>query len=166
MSARRARAVDLAIAPEHVLRRYTKAEAMAWAEQWMAVFGQHKQGTNTGAYMWHVFSFDRYASVAGAAAQTRYEQEVAPEYIVLSNARDLALLTYARPGPGTRRSDFVVFPSNMAWTMAFTHEDGWLGPYFAMHPDYPALSASNIAQVAALRRKREEMALAVKKGWA
>ena len=44
-------------------------------------------------------------------------------------------------------SDFYVFPKNMAWTMAFTHEDGWIGSYFAKHPDYDALNAKNIARI-------------------
>jgi hypothetical protein len=27
--------------------------------------------------------------------------------------------------------DIYVWPDGLEWTMAFTHEDGWFGPYFS-----------------------------------
>jgi hypothetical protein len=27
--------------------------------------------------------------------------------------------------------DIYVWPDGLDWTMAFTHDDGWLGPYFS-----------------------------------
>jgi hypothetical protein len=51
-------------------------------------------------------------------------------------------------------SDYYVFPPDFAWTMAFTHEAGWLGPYFARHPDYERL-----------HRKAQKAAVAREKGW-
>ena len=43
--------------------------------------------------------------------------------------------------------DFYVFPKNMAWSMAFTHESGPkmmnLGPYFSKHPNYNKLQKKN-----------------------
>lgn len=42
------------------------------------------------------------------------------------------------------RMDFYVFPKNMAWSMAFTHESGWLGPYFLKHKDYQRLQKKNV----------------------
>lgn len=45
--------------------------------------------------------------------------------------------------------------------MAFTHEQGWLGPYFAKHPDYARLDAANRARI----RKREDAARARERGW-
>ena len=37
--------------------------------------------------------------------------------------------------------------------MAFTHEEGWLGPYFAQHPRYADLNPANVARV----KKQEEI---------
>jgi hypothetical protein len=45
--------------------------------------------------------------------------------------------------------------------MAFTHEEGWLGPYFARHPAFARLNVENVAAV----RKAEEAAVAKLKGW-
>ena len=33
--------------------------------------------------------------------------------------------------------------------MAFTHEQGWLGPYFSKHKDYEVLNNKNIKSVEA-----------------
>jgi len=49
----------------------------------------------------------------------------------------------------------------MAWTMAFTHEDGWLGPYFAKHSQYSKLNQENIDQIA----KAQAIEQARQKGW-
>ncbi len=40
--------------------------------------------------------------------------------------------------------DCYVFPKNLAWSMAFTHESGWLGPYFSKHKNYSQLQKRNI----------------------
>ena len=45
--------------------------------------------------------------------------------------------------------------------MAFTHEAGWLGPYFARHRDFATLDAENQAKL----RKVQERAEARAKGW-
>jgi hypothetical protein len=45
--------------------------------------------------------------------------------------------------------------------MAFTHEDDWLGPYFARHPHYDQLNRQNLQAL----RKAEQAAFAKLKGW-
>lgn len=49
--------------------------------------------------------------------------------------------------------------------MAFTHEDGWLGPYFAKHPNYDALVLQEIERGRAIQRKAQEIARAKQEGW-
>jgi hypothetical protein len=80
---------------------------------------------------------------------------------LLPNDKLPAVLTDMKPGK-CNLSDYYVFPPNMAWVMAFTHEAGWLGPYFAKHPNYDLLNARNIALV----KKANEKLIAIKKGWA
>ena len=58
-------------------------------------------------------------------------------------------------------SDWYVFPENFAWTMAFTHEDGWLGPYFARHERFSELNRENEMKM----RKAREAEAARLKGW-
>lgn len=149
------------VSPGRVLRTFSEAEANQLADAWLAVFGKHRQGVNTKAYLWHVFSAGIYPSVAGMEALECYRQQIGMELVVLSNDRKLAFVTDLLP-QSSSLADFYVFPQNFAWTMAFTHEDGYLGPYFARHPDFPKLNHDNQAELA----KREQAQAARRNGWA
>ena len=85
---------------------------------------------------------------------------MAPEYIVLSNSNELAIETKKLP-VNCNLSDYYVFPKNLAWTMAFTHEEGWYGPYFAKHPEYDLLTERNLMRI----QKNKEMQMAKENGW-
>ncbi|MGI4856590.1 MAG: DUF4275 family protein [Janthinobacterium lividum] len=122
--------------------------AAAWVARWLAVFGGDQHGIYIEYFLWHIFSNDRYPSVCAEPAYEQYERHAAPEYIVLSNDRHQAVAVDRRPDvpPFTTFNgwtDFYVFPINLAWTLARTHEETWLGPYFARHPDYGALNRAN-----------------------
>lgn len=149
------------VAPGRVLRTFSEAEANQLADAWLAVFGKHRQGVNTKAYLWHVFSAATYPSDAGVEALACYRDQVGPEFVVLSNDRKLAFATDILP-KSSSLDDFYVFPPNFAWTMAFTHEDGYLGPYFARHPDFAELDDENRSKLAKQRQAEE----ARQKGWA
>lgn len=151
--------IELTVAPGGVLRRFAPDEARALAQQWVDTFS----GTGAPAtkrYLWHVFSGEACPSVSLKDAEAEYARHEAPSYIVLSNRRDAALETDVRPLV-CDTSDWLVFPPNMAWTMAFTHEDGWLGPYFAKHDDYATLHPANLDRI----RKLQEIASARARGW-
>ena len=132
--------------------------------QWISIYAQNAQGANFRAYLWHTFSFGAYPSVCKQEAERLYRQQVTAELIVLSNDRRSALLTDALPTK-CDAMDYLVFPTNFAWTMAFTHEDGWLGPYFAKHAHYDALVAQDLERMRAQRRKAMEIECAKQRGW-
>lgn len=111
-------------------------------------------------YLWHTFSHGAYPSVSGDEAERCYAEQDAPEFVVLHNDRRTALLTDAPPR-WLSRLDVYVFPPDLAWTMAFTHEDGWLGPYFALHPDHAALTQHRMAAA----HKQQAKAHAQRNGW-
>jgi Domain of unknown function (DUF4275) len=146
--------------PGEMIQVFAKHEVNKLVDCWLETFGKNKAGVNTNAYLWHIFSFERYPSFAGIQAQTEYEKQSAPEYLILSNKRDLAFLTDQRPTFCSLR-DYLVFPANLAWTMAFTHEDGWLGPYFAKHPLFESLNGENLAKL----EKMRQIENAKQKGW-
>lgn len=142
------------------LREFTGNEVASLVQQWLDVFDPNRQCINTKAYMWHIFSGGRYPALEGEQARVEYLRQIGSEFVILSNDRDAAFLTDTRP-EDRPFSDFYVFPPNLAWTMAFTHEEGLLGPYFARHPRYAELNSANIARV----KKLEEMAHARTQGW-
>ncbi|MBH9577043.1 DUF4275 family protein [Inhella proteolytica] len=143
-----------------LIRAYSPAEAAQWAQDWLAVYGKDRQGMNTKDFLWHVFSGGRYPSLSGAEAMSTYRQQTGVEFVVLANDRKQALLL-SQPPQGPPWSDCYVFPPNLAWTLAFTHEAGWLGPYFARHPDFAALNHANQLKL----QKRLEAERARAKGW-
>lgn len=138
------------VSPGTVARHCTEAEAADLAERWLAVYGAHRQGVNWKAYLWHVFSTDRHPNAGGKDAWAQYRREDAIEFVVLCNDRRQAFITDAKPDE-CPWPDCCIFPPNLAWTMARTHEEGWLGPYFARHPKHQELDAANAA---ALHKRR------------
>ena len=148
------------IANGKILKVFSTEETLNIEKKWMSVFCKQKQGLNTKQFKWHIFSGGRYPSITGEASVQEYSKQYANEYILLANNGNLAILTNTKPFE-CNISDFYVFPHNMAWTMAFTHEDGWLGPYFALHPNYKSLNAINEKH----KDKLQQIGIAKKNGW-
>jgi Domain of unknown function (DUF4275) len=148
------------VQPGRITRHYNEGETASLLAAWLEAFGKERQGSNTKAFLWHIFSANKYPNVAGAEALVQYKQQEESQFVVLSNDRKVAFATDVRPDE-CALSDFYVFPENLAWTMAFTHEDGWLGPYFARHQEFARLNVANLAKLKKLR----EMEAAKQKGW-
>ena len=136
----------IAIRPDAVIRAYGRAETAHWMEQWLDAFGRECGDVCVDPYAWHVFSFGCHPSVALDAARAEYREAVAALYVVVDGDRGHAVETDERPSL-REKGEYLVFPSNFAWTMAFTHEDGWLGPFFARHRDYDRLHEDNLAAI-------------------
>ncbi|GAA0765263.1 DUF4275 family protein [Ideonella azotifigens] len=145
---------------EGVLRCCTPDETLVWGERWLDVFGRNRHGVNADDYLWHVFSGGRYPSLDAAEARAVYAAHSAERYILLSNDQRSAFVLDRKPVNWPER-DYNVFPENLAWNMAFTHEEGWLGPYFAKHADYVQLEAANQQRL----EKRRQAEVARARGW-
>ncbi|MGV2333388.1 MAG UNVERIFIED_CONTAM: DUF4275 family protein [Planctomycetaceae bacterium] len=151
---------QLLVTPGDITHQCSAEEVTQIVSRWLAVFGQNTVKVRPEQFLWHIFSSGSYPSEENQAARASYEKQVANEYVVLSNDRRTAFTTNQRPESCAWR-DYYVFPPNLAWTMAFTHEEGWLGPYFARHHQFEALNRENAARV----RKSQEAAVARLKGW-
>lgn len=149
------------VEPGQVLRTFSETEALALAKAWLHAYRPHG-GPSVRHYLWHVFgaTFPSYPALFGDEARIAYAQQEAMEYFVLHNNQREGFVTDQRP-IHVDLADCVVFPPNLAWTMAFTHEDGWIGPIFARHRDWERLNATNLAQI----RKRQAIEVARKNGW-
>ena len=145
-----ARVARALVEPGQILHHFSQTETANLTTQWLSVFGTKRQGVNSKAYLWHIFSAARYPCVAGPAAVQEYQQQLAQEYVVLANDGKTAFSTNLLPSKADF-ADYYVFPKNLAWTMAFTHEDGQLGPYFAKHMNFVGLNNDNLARLKKLR---------------
>lgn len=135
---------DIALSPGVVLEILKEEEAARVIEDWLGIFARKRLGCRIKDYKWHLFSGGFYDAEEGSKAEVAYRSHVAENYLVIDNDESVVLLTDQRPEK-VGLSDYYVCPCNMAWTMAFTHEDGWLGPYFAKHPQYEQLEHDNLA---------------------
>jgi hypothetical protein len=88
---------QLSVQPGTISHLCSKQEIAALTTHWLEVFGADRFGTGSSSYLWHVFSYDRYPSVSGTEAEKEYETRCAVEYVVLSNDRNVAFTTEARP---------------------------------------------------------------------
>jgi hypothetical protein len=82
---------------------------------------------------WHVFSYEHTYALERDAATTAYRAENCKELIVFSNdERDLGCrVRLASPPPLDDEQDVYISPPDFSWTMVFTHEKNWFGPYFS-----------------------------------
>ena len=150
----------ITVTPGRILRRFSADETAPVVAEWLEVYGRNRKGIDTKSYLWHIFSGDRYPCMKGHEALEQYSKQTGAEFIVLSNDRVSALVTDHLP-ESSSLSDYYVFPRNLAWTMAFTHEDGWLGPWFALHPDFRQLNRENQSELL----KRAQASQARQNGW-
>lgn len=148
---------------ESAVQLLDAAETARLRQAWVAAYGRHGQGVGMEQFLWHVFSADLFPSVEGEEAERAYGEYVLPRYLVLPNDPSvMAFYASQRPQAGEAwNGDCYVCPPNLAWTMAFTHEVGWIGPFFAKHPRYAQLQVENLNAL----RKQQEKAKARDQGW-
>jgi hypothetical protein len=158
------RKLELEVGPGRILRRFTEQETRKLLDEWVSIYAKNAQGANIEAFLWHTFSSGAFPSVCQREAELRYAEQVASEIVVMSNDGVSALLTDSLPTQ-CNVLDYLVFPINLAWSMAFTHEDGWLGPYFAKHARYDYLVTENIRRSRDTQRKALEAERAKREGW-
>ncbi|MBN8884330.1 MAG: DUF4275 family protein [Rudaea sp.] len=136
------KSTKVSVTPGPIERLLLVSEVKAHIDRWMAIFGRDREGIHFNEFIWHVFSYKRFPSVSRGDAAALYAQQVAPEFVVISNNRREGFVTRNRPAACSWQ-DWLIFPPNLAWTMAFTHEDKWLGPFFAQNSKFESLDAEN-----------------------
>jgi len=116
----------------------SREEAAAWRDRWRRVYAAPTKRVTgrwaNGGYDWHGFSFEYAASVSLERAKAAYGELAPGPFIVLPDGpsnRDALGVVGHGVLPMLSGSDNLVFSPDLAWTMAFTHEDDWLGPYFS-----------------------------------
>lgn len=136
------------------VQRLNQEEITTFEEKWVNAFCNYSKSDRAEIYLeqfkWHTFSYEKYPALCGVEATKIYLVQLALNYIVLPETQahedEIAFSTSSLPDIKLAEllTDFYVFPKNLAWTIAFTHESGWLGPYFAKHSNYEKLNRSNL----------------------
>jgi hypothetical protein len=108
-------------------------------QEWRHVYavGLHS-ATGKWTYLgfdWHVFSYNHARALAREKALFAYRALSAPPRLIICPHDErlpaIEIVGASMPDFYNSGLDIYVWPPDLAWTMAFTHEDGWLGPYFS-----------------------------------
>ena len=117
------------------------------AHNWLATFCKHRtsfKGIRGGkSYLWD----EIHSNNQNADALMEYEKHFASSYYLMldnfgQHEKEIYVSTQ-KPTGNEKLRDFHVFPKNLAWSIAFTHEDGYIGPKFFKHSNYAKLNKEN-----------------------
>jgi hypothetical protein len=102
-------------------------DGFAWRVQ------QEKGVSIYGGYRWHGFSYHLQPCLEGGPALEAYLRQDNTSFYVFTESMDYCALCHSETYPdlSTLRQDIYVAHRNMKWTMAFTHEQPHIGPFFA-----------------------------------
>lgn len=109
-----------------------------WRRRWYETFAVEVKAATEAwrdeGYDWHAFSRKYRACLSSGEAVSAYRATLADKLVAVPDGehnrpRYGAIVTGDHPV--LSRTDALVFPENLAWTMAFTHEEPSLGPFFA-----------------------------------
>ena len=151
----------LEIEPQGELQVLPSEEAQKLEDTWEAILFSKVRFRSKKEGILEALS-ERYPSLSGNEATQLYEAHRSLEYVVLdlAPAGKGAGISLNKP-EDVNCSEYCVFPPNMAWIYACTHEGDWWGPFFARHPEYKKLNRRNELDI----KKQAEIEMAKGEGW-
>ncbi len=106
----------------------------SWCEAFLQPVKARTGSYRYRGYHWHAFSYEFVPARRGEAAFEEYRRCASLPLLIVpeswSEGRPLWCHGPRRPDLSSLRMDAYVFPASLEWTMAFTHEQPGLGPYF------------------------------------
>ncbi len=117
----------------------SKEAAEKFSEQWVRIFAplvkkEHGVYIHRG-YRWHAYSYRLQPCIEGEEAINKYRHQPDSPFYVFNESLSYCALCKADRYPELSglHTDIYVTHNKMAWTMAFTHEQPQIGPFFAEH---------------------------------
>lgn len=112
-------------------------------KQWLDTYAQMVKRA-TGAWIlngfrWHGFSFQHQPAIEGKDALHAYRNQWPASYVVFDEEGvwSYGCTSDVFPDFTTFGADIYVAHHNMKWSMAFTHEQPHIGPFFAVKSAIP-----------------------------
>jgi hypothetical protein len=116
----------------------SRQEKQQLQQQWRAAFAfnlrtqmARRQSSDRD---WRVFSTKQAVCREGAVAISLYSRVRVPDFFIVPEDEGLPGLRCTGDTPpdlSVLQLDLYVSPPDFTWTMVFTHEQPWHGPYFA-----------------------------------
>lgn len=117
-------------------------ESYRLQELWLSRFAKEvKEQTGKwvhNKYKWHTFSFSFHPSTHGIDALEEYSVQRTTRFVIFDESLQECYQCVGNSLPDLTKlyDDHYVSHPDMCWTMAFTHEQPTLGPYFAKFDSY------------------------------
>ena len=115
----------------------SKEAAEQFSEQWLRIFAPLVKKEH-GIYIyrrfrWHAYSHRLQPCMDGEEAIKKYRRQPTSPFYVFNESLSYCALCKAEEYPDLSglHTDVYVTHHKMAWTMAFTHEQPQIGPFFA-----------------------------------
>ena len=130
------RPIERALAEEtRDFERLSREETTALQQRWRETFAQRvRRATGEWTYLdfdWHAFSYEFVYCLSREHARSAYSKRKAPEFVVLPHQdKEFGYRVRSAGLPMLGGLDAYVCPVDFEWTMVFTHEEDWCGPYF------------------------------------
>lgn len=106
-----------------------------WRERYAAKLHASRGRWKIGPYEWHVFSFGHAPALDRRHAIENYKAQDVGSFIVCPEREEFPaarVIGGTLPDYCLKSEDIYVWPIDLGWTMAFTHEESiGLGPYFS-----------------------------------
>jgi len=132
--------LEYLVANRTELRELSANELAEVSQQWLARFAT-KVKSQVGCWVfrgfkWHGFSYGMERCLSGDEALQAYQRTKGRFYLFAEDEAFGYLCKTVfpfRPDFSQFRTDMYLTGSDFSWTMAFTHEQPEIGPFFAEH---------------------------------
>lgn len=104
-----------------------------WLEAYAAKVKRATGSWIYNGFRWHGFSWDHEAALEGDSALKTYLAQWSAPYVIFDEEGNWSYGCRSERYPDFTHfgADIYVAHHNMKWTMAFTHEQPHIGPFFA-----------------------------------
>jgi len=116
----------------------SQQDAISVDQKWLAAFANRVKKKHHvfvyGGYRWHGFSYRIQPCMEGSQALEEYLNQGQSSFYIFNEELTFCVLcqSQAYPDLSELHEDLYITHHNMKWTMAFTHEQPYCGPYFAL----------------------------------
>lgn len=103
-------------------------------DSWFEKLGDNSTRRRKGELNWYCFYREDHKALEGAKAFEAYQQQWLALIVIFDESEGWLIECEVKEFPdfSTLQQDIYVFHHNMKWTMVFTHEQPYDGPFFAV----------------------------------
>jgi len=125
--------LDHGVDAVNLSKEATEQFSMAWLKTFASLVKKKHGAYVYLGYRWHAYSYRIQPCISGEEAIETYKHQPNSPFYVFNESLSYCALCNAEEHPDltSLRRDVYVAHHKLKWTMAFTHEQPQIGPFFA-----------------------------------